>query len=77
MLCAVRTTLDIADDVLQAARTIAAAEGRSIGEVVSRLARRGLAPGGRVTESGLPTFKVPDDAPPLTAGTVRAALDEG
>lgn len=39
-----RTTLVIDDDVLAAARARAQAEGRSIGEVISDLARRGLAP---------------------------------
>ena len=38
----VRTTLDIADDVLQAAKELAAADGRTAGEVISALARRGL-----------------------------------
>jgi hypothetical protein len=37
-----RTTLDIADDVLQAARERARRERKSIGEVVSELARRSL-----------------------------------
>ena len=37
-----RTTLDIADDVLQAARELARRENRTIGEVLSELARRGL-----------------------------------
>jgi hypothetical protein len=37
-----RTTLDIDDAVLAAARSLAAAEGLSIGAAVSRLARRGL-----------------------------------
>jgi hypothetical protein len=39
----VRTTLDIDDDVLQAAKELAAREGRTAGEVLSALARRGLA----------------------------------
>jgi hypothetical protein len=38
----VRTTLDIDDDVLQAARERAAREGKSMGQVLSELARRGL-----------------------------------
>jgi len=37
-----RTTLSIDDDVLIAARALAEAERRSIGEVVSELARRSL-----------------------------------
>ena len=40
----VRTTLTIDDDVLEAARCIAADERVSVGEVLSRLARRGLYP---------------------------------
>ena len=37
-----RTTLDIADDVLAAAKELAAQEKSSAGEVLSRLARRTL-----------------------------------
>lgn len=72
-----RTTLDIAEDVLDAARAIAAAEGRSLGQVVSRLARRGLAPTPRSAQGGLPTFTVPPDAPAISGETVRRALEEG
>lgn len=39
-----RTTLAIDDDILAAARALAEAEGRSLGEVISDLARKGLAP---------------------------------
>ena len=38
-----RTTLDIDDDLLIAVRRLADAEQASVGEVLSRLARRGLA----------------------------------
>jgi hypothetical protein len=37
-----RTTLDIADDVLAAARDLARAEGKSMGDVISDLARQAL-----------------------------------
>ena len=37
-----RTTLDIADDVMQAARERARRERKTIGEVISELARRAL-----------------------------------
>ena len=37
-----RTTLSIDDDVLRAARERAAREGRTLGEVLSTLARQGL-----------------------------------
>jgi len=44
----VRTTLDIDDDVLMAAKERAARDGTSIGKVVSRLARDALT--GQVTQ---------------------------
>ena len=70
-----RTTLDLDDDVLAAARALAVAEGRSLGAVISDLAKRGLRP--RPREGGdFPVFEVPDDAPPLTIDAVRRALDE-
>ena len=37
-----RTTLDIADDVLQAAKERAGREGKTVGEMISELARRAL-----------------------------------
>jgi len=37
-----RTTLDIEDDVLKAAKELALHEGRTAGEVLSDLARKGL-----------------------------------
>ncbi len=37
-----RTTLDIADDVLQAAKERAKREGKTMGEMISDLARRAL-----------------------------------
>ncbi|MGQ0541724.1 MAG: CopG family transcriptional regulator [Blastocatellia bacterium] len=37
-----RTTLDIEDDVLHAAKELARSEGVTAGQVISKLARRGL-----------------------------------
>jgi Bacterial antitoxin of type II TA system, VapB len=39
-----RTTLDIDDDVLQAAKELGALHGKTAGQMVSELARKGLAP---------------------------------
>ena len=39
-----RTTLDLDEDVLQAAKEIAATRGTTAGKVLSELARKGLAP---------------------------------
>ena len=40
-----RTTLDLDEDVLQAAKELAAARGTTAGRVLSELARKALAPG--------------------------------
>ena len=40
--CLMRTTLDIADDVLAAAKAIAKEQGKTAGAVASELARAGL-----------------------------------
>lgn len=74
-----RTTLNLDDDVLRIARALAAAEDRSIGEVISDLARRGLLPrSDRLAEEedGFPVFRVPEDAPVITDDMVRVALEE-
>ena len=71
-----RTTLDLDDDVVAAARELAAEERRSLGAVISRLARRGLAPA-RIDAGGdLPVIRVPAGTPPITPGMVRRALDD-
>lgn len=71
-----RTTLEIDDDVIAAARELARDEGRSIGAVVSDLARRGLMPARIEREHGRPVIRSPAGAPPLTPEMVRRALDE-
>jgi hypothetical protein len=71
-----RTTLDIDDDVVVAARELAAGERRSLGAVISELARRGLTPARVEAAGGLPVIRVPSGTPPITPETVRRALDE-
>ena len=71
-----RTTLQIDDDVLEAARQIAAADGRSLGRVLSDLARRALKPATVRPGGGFPTFDVASDAPPITPEDVARAVDE-
>ena len=73
-----RTTLQIDEDVLRVARSLARSEGKTIGEVVSELARKGFrpAPSKRRGRSGLPTFDVPANTPPLTPEMVREALED-
>lgn len=72
-----RTTLAIDDDVLDAARAIAEQTRRSLGAVVSELARRGLKPRGETnTGTGLPVFEVSEKVRPFTPDRVREALDD-
>ena len=71
-----RTTLDIADDVVAAAKELAAAERRSLGSVISELARRGLTPARVDADEGLPVIRVPGGSPAITPDMVRRALDE-
>jgi hypothetical protein len=70
------TTLQIDNDVLESAKEIAAADGRTIGAVISDLARRSLQPTPIRRGSGFPTFDVPADAPVITADDVARALDD-
>jgi hypothetical protein len=44
-----RTTLDIDDDILQAAKEIARTERKTAGQVISELARKGLTQGSAAT----------------------------
>ncbi|HKH16814.1 MAG TPA: hypothetical protein VKA57_04760 [Solirubrobacteraceae bacterium] len=71
-----RTTLDIDDDVMAAARQLAAGERRSLGSVISELARRGLTPARVEADYGLPVIRVPAGTPAITPEMVRRALDE-
>ncbi|HMJ01541.1 MAG TPA: hypothetical protein VK506_01295 [Conexibacter sp.] len=71
-----RTTLDLDQDVLAAARDLASGERRSLGSVVSELARRGLTPARVEAEGDLPVIRVPAGTPAITPEMVRRALDE-
>lgn len=71
-----RTTLQIDDDVVAAARELATGERRSLGAVISELARRGLTPARVETVDGLPVIRVPAGTPPITAEMVRRAVEQ-
>ena len=58
-----RTTLDIEPDILQAAKEIAAREKSTAGAVISRLARKGLAP----TSPGLGETRIRNGVPVISA----------
>lgn len=72
-----RTTLEIDDDVLAAARTLARESKESIGRVISELARRGMRPQTSYDEDhGFPVFEVRAGAALITPDDVRRALDD-
>ena len=70
--------MTIDDDVLAVARALAARRGVSLGSAVSDLARRGFKGTGAADQEddGVPVFRAPPDAPPITSEDVQKALDE-
>lgn len=71
-----RTTLEVDEDVLAAARTMAREQRTSIGTALSELARRGLRRRPIADEDGLPVFSVEPGAPPITPEMVAEAFDD-
>ena len=73
-----RTTLSIEDDVLAAAKELAAREGKSVGEVISTLAREALRPKrtGRRTRNGVPLLPVRSGSKRVTLELVNQLRDE-
>lgn len=72
-----RTTLTIDDDVLVAAKALARQQNKSLGAVVSELARRALRrPAPPKARNGIPLLPVADDATVVTLETVNALRDE-
>lgn len=74
----VRTTLDLDDDVLQAAKEIAGLRGVTAGRVVSDLIRRALEPaaGTRRSRNGVPLLSRRAGAPVMTMTRVNELRDE-
>ncbi len=68
--------MNLDDDVVAAARELAAEERRSLGAVISELARRGLTPARVEADGDLPVIRVPAGTPPITPQMVRRVLDE-
>jgi len=72
-----RTTLTIDDDVLTAAKAIARQTDRTIGEVVSELARCALRPPAELAErNGVPLLPLRRPGVIVTAEIVNALHDE-
>lgn len=73
-----RTTLEIDDDVLLAAKELAAAQGSTAGKVLSELARKALSPSRQLAarRNGIPLLPPRKEARPVTSATVASLLDE-
>jgi hypothetical protein len=73
-----RTTLAIDDDVLAAAKEMAATERKSVGEVISSLARIAMRPtySSRAMRNGVPLLPVRPGAPRVTSELVRQLMEE-
>jgi hypothetical protein len=76
----VRTTVTLDDDVYAAAMHLADVSGERLGKVLSKLARRGLAPpqapASKRTARRFPTFDVPPGAPIIPASRVQRVIDD-
>ena len=71
-----RTTLDVENDVLDAARVLAVARGVSVGAALSELARRGVAARTPLSaRNGFPVFQVPAGTPGFGPEDVAAAAN--
>jgi hypothetical protein len=72
-----RTTVDLEEDVLLAAKEIAKQRGNTLGQVLSDLARQALTRRTPVsTKYGLPVFPVQPDAGVVTLELVNHLRDE-
>jgi hypothetical protein len=66
---AVRTTLDLDEDLLQTAKELASARGRTAGQIVSELMRKALeAPAAGTVRNGVPLL------PPRPSGSRRPTM---
>ena len=73
-----RTTLTIDDDVLAAAKGLAARQHKSVGEVISAMSRQALRPAAarRKARNGVPLLAVRAGAAPVTLEMVNQLRDE-
>lgn len=73
-----RTTLKLDEDVLAAARALARQQDRTLGEVVSELARRGLAPAAAAPEyrNGIRLMPVRPGARSMTLEEINELRDD-
>jgi hypothetical protein len=72
-----RTTVRLDEDIYRVVKTLAEARGRTFGEVLSELARKGLEQPARIRyEEDLPVFEVHEGAPVITPDLVNEIRDD-
>jgi hypothetical protein len=74
-----RTTLDIDDDVLQAAKELGGMQKKTAGQILSELARKALAPTSQSRtriRNGVPLLPNRPGAPIMTMADVNRLRDE-
>lgn len=73
-----RTTLSIDDDVMAAARAMAVAQGKSVGEIISALSRAALKPAesGSTRRNGILLMPGRHQVEPVTLEVVNRLRDE-
>lgn len=72
-----RTTLDVENDVLDAARALASARGVSVGAALSELARRGVTARTPLQiRNGFAVFQIPVGTPSFGPDDIAAALQK-
>jgi hypothetical protein len=77
MICHMRTTLDLDDDVLRAVKELAALHQKTAGQVLSELARKALSPPRKyAVRNGVPVIHRQPGSPLITTADVRRWMDE-
>jgi hypothetical protein len=78
MLLAMRTTLNLDDDVLETAKSLATRDRKPLGSVISDLLRHAVEPppSPQQVRNGIPLFPVSQGARPVTPEIVNELLDE-
>ena len=72
-----RTTIDLDEDILRAGKSLARQRAKSLGKVISELARIGMSAGSRIdVKQGFPVFIVDAGAGPVTLEDVNRSEDE-
>ncbi len=72
-----RTTVNLPDDVYEAARSVAVSKRLPLGEALAYLVRQGLNPPVEIdAEKVFPSFVVPRDAEPITLEHTLRIEDE-